>query len=58
MIGSAHHLAGETPVSHPDHAPAAPEVEPKILSPQAGVAIGTLVMGLVLALVTYTFMSH
>ena len=45
-------------MSHPDHAPAAPEVEPKILSPQAGVAIGTLVMGLVLALVTYTFMSH
>jgi len=44
-------------VSHHDHAPVAAEVEPKVLSPQAGVAIGTVVMGLVLALVAYVFMK-
>ena len=44
-------------MSHQDHAPAAAEVEPKVLSPQAGIAIGSVVMGLVLALVAYVFMK-
>ncbi|MEB3186763.1 MAG: hypothetical protein VKP72_04910 [bacterium] len=44
-------------MAHHDHAPAAAELEPRVLSPQAGVAIGSVVMGLVLALVAYVFMK-